>query len=155
MCKTFYVILATICGVGVGSALPAAAQSYPDAPAASPACQPVTGHAQINGAEQQISGWACQQPDGTWQIMQTDEAGNLYPVAGYPYPYYYYDGPWFWGAPVVLGVGASFVFVDRFHRFHPMNRGHFGHGRGGWSSAAGWHGGAGGARGFGGGMMRR
>ncbi|MDB5787109.1 MAG: hypothetical protein JWQ50_7024 [Caballeronia mineralivorans] len=44
----------------------------------------------------------------------------VYPVAAYPYP----GGP-----PLFIGVGASFIFVDRFHHFnhfHQMDHDHFG-----------------------------
>ena len=54
--------------------------------------------------------------DGTSQIMRDDHDGSVlvYPgVASYPYP-----DPWYWGPPIFIGLGASFVFVDRFHHFH-------------------------------------
>lgn len=155
MGKTLYVILATLSSLAVGFAPRAAAQTSPDAQATAPTCRPVTGQAEIDGAMQQISGWACRQPDGTWQIMQDNGGGaDLYPATAYPYPYAYYD-PWFWGAPVVFGVGASFVFVDRFHHFHPMGHMRFNHPGGVPHSPAASRGGFGGGPRFGGGMMRR
>lgn len=88
----------------------------PDTPPAT--CRPVTGTAVIDGAPQQISGLACLQPDGTWQIMQSDDT-LVYPVA-WPDATAYYAGPWYgWWPPVF--VGGSFVFVDHFHHFHHMD----------------------------------
>ena len=88
----------------------------------------------IGGQQQQAYGRACQQPDGTWQIMppagQSAAAPGqtavpptiIYP--GYP-PYPYYDpwwgppwwGPPWWGPPFGVGVGLGFVFGGH-HRFH-------------------------------------
>lgn len=140
-------------------AAPASAQTDADAPLAETSvCRFVAGQAEIDGVMQQVSGRACLQPDGSWQIVQ-DDVGALAPT-------YYYD-PWYWGPPVVFGVGVSVIFVDRFHHFHHMDhvryvRGSYGvGGRGGWhggSSAHVWGGGAhmwgGGAHMGGGGMHR-
>jgi hypothetical protein len=93
----------------------------------SPTCRMVNGTADIDGATQNVSGLACKQPDGTWQIQQQDtgvDMGDVYPPP--PYPYYPYYDPWFYGPPVAFGFGASFVFVDRFHHFHHMDHVHFG-----------------------------
>jgi hypothetical protein len=111
--------------------------------AVSPTCRMVSGTADVDGATQNISGLACKQPDGTWQIQQQDtgvDMGDVYPPPPYPdYPYY---DPWFYGPPVAFGFGASFVFVDRFHHFHHIDHVHFGP-RGGFHGAGGFHGGRG------------
>lgn len=131
-------------GIGIGIAggllaafpLSAAAQQATD----TPVCRNVTGTADIDGTQQQISGLACQQPDGTWLIQQGDSNTFVYPVLNSSdYANYYYDyGPWYgWWPPVF--VGASFVFVDRFHHFHPVHGVYYG--RVGVRPVGGMHGG--------------
>lgn len=139
---------------------PVAAQTVVDgAPYAAPPCRTVVGQAEIDGTMQQITGLACQQPDGSWQIVQGDDtAVALYPAPAYPY----YD-PWYWGGVVTVGIGGPFFFIDRFHHRHPLGQVHFSrtefgvrtrsggwHGSGGWQHTGGMHGGWGG-----GGMMHR
>ena len=133
---------------------PVAAQSSADgATVAAPPCQTIAGQAEINGAMQQITGLACQQPDGTWQIVQGDDNDvALYPSAVYPY----YD-PWYWSGVVTVGFGGPFIFVDRFHHRYALNHIHFSRVRfGGVRVAGGWHGGGGmhGSWGGAGGMRR-
>ncbi|MFM0740528.1 hypothetical protein PQQ51_25080 [Paraburkholderia xenovorans] len=116
----------------------------------SPTCRLVAGQAEIDGVMQPVTGRACLQPDGSWQIVEGDEGAQ----ALAPAPVYYYD-PWFWGPPVAFVGGVSFVFVDRFHHFHRMDhvrysRGSYGMGIGGHG---GWHGA--GAMPHGGGGMHR
>ncbi|TAL95375.1 MAG: hypothetical protein EPN73_13950 [Paraburkholderia sp.] len=151
--------------VGVGAVLgtciacttPVASQSVADDPLNDPAltCRTVVGEAQIDGVAQQIVGRACRQPDGTWQIVQDADGSEaaIYPVP--PYPYYPYYDPWYWGPPVAIGVGASFIFVDHFHHFHHMDHVHFGHPAFGMGMHGGFHGGfhgtGGGFHGMGGG----
>lgn len=120
MCKllAFNVLACLLSACTTPVASPQAAYgSYP--PDTTPAaCRPVTGTAEIDGAPQQISGLACLQSDGTWQIMQSDDT-LVYPVA-WPDATAYYAGPWYgWWPPVF--VGGSFVFVDHFHHFHHMD----------------------------------
>lgn len=117
------------------------------------------GQAEIDGTLQQITGLACQQPDGSWQVVDGgDTAVALYPAPLYPY----YD-PWYWGGVVAVGFGGPFIFVDRFHHRHPLGQVHFSraaygfgtrsggwHGSGTWQSTGSMHGGWGG----GGGMRR-
>ena len=138
----------------VACAGPVAAQPSEDGPP----CQTVAGQAEINGSMQQITGLACQQPDGTWQIVQGDDnAVALYPAGLYPY----YD-PWYWSGVVTVGFGGPFIFVDRFHHRYALDHIHFsrvgfrgGRPAGGWHGG-GWHGGGGmhGGWGGGGGMRR-
>ncbi len=114
------------CGVlclCLACAAPVAAQTMEDgATYAAPPCQNIEAQAEIDGTMQQITGLACQQPDGTWQFVQGDgSAVAFYPVQ----PYTYYD-PWYWGGFVTV-VGGSFVFIDRFHHHHPMNHVYFNH----------------------------
>ena len=85
----------------------ALAQTYYDStvPADGTDCRVFSGQAEIDGTMQQIVGRACRQSDGTWQIVQsTDGSVPVYPVAAYPYP-----APWYWGAPLFIGGGASFA----------------------------------------------
>lgn len=99
-------------------------------------CRNVTGTADIDGTAQQIAGYACRQPDGSWQIVQGQDDSVVY-YPGAPYYADYYD-PWYdWWPPVL--VGGSVVFVDRFHHFHPMN--HVYYGRPGFRRAGGFRGG--------------
>ncbi|MGH8781324.1 hypothetical protein [Paraburkholderia sp.] len=107
-------------------------------------CRAVSGQAEIDGTMQQIVGRACQQSDGTWQIVQTDDGNALwYPADAYPYP-----DPWWYGPPLFIGAGIGFIFVDRFHHFHHFNHyNHFhqyGYNRFGASARGGFHRGYGG-----------
>ncbi|MFP3566554.1 hypothetical protein [Paraburkholderia sp. SIMBA_030] len=103
-----------------------------------PPCRIVAGQAEIDGVMQQITGRACLQPDGSWQMVEGDGTA----LASYPAPVYYYD-PWYWGPPVVFGGGVSFVFVDRFHHHHHMDHVRMG-GHGDWHGGNGdWRGGHG------------
>lgn len=140
--------LACVC-LSAACAAPTVAQTDPYATASdAPGCRYVVGQAEIDGVMQQIGGLACLQPDGSWQIVQNESA-----------PLYYYD-PWYWGPPVVFGVGVSFVFVDRFHHFHHMDHVRYGRGpyamggHGGWHGASSMHGWGGISHGGGGGMRR-
>lgn len=150
------------CGVAcaclcAACAAPVEAQSDASAPSGSAsACRFVAGQAEIDGVMQQITGRACLQPDGTWQIVEDAAAAQALADG----PVYYYD-PWYWGPPVVFGVGVSFVFVDRFHHFHHMDHVRYVHGvhgsfgmggRGGWHGAPPMH--AWGGMSHGGGMRR-
>ncbi|WP_322068454.1 hypothetical protein [Paraburkholderia bannensis] len=86
-------------------------------------CRAVIESAEIDGVMQEIAGRACLQSDGTWQIVRDVDGTTLwYPVASYPYTYV---DPWWWDPPIFLGVGISFVFVDRLHHFHHFD--HFAH----------------------------
>lgn len=108
MGKAFAAVATVFAGLSFSAAAPA--EELESTP-----CQQVVGQAEIGGVLQEISGVACLQPDGTWQLV--DGASG---VVTYAPPAYYYD-PWYW-APVGVGVGASVIFVDRFHHFHPMHR---------------------------------
>ncbi|OAJ54406.1 hypothetical protein [Paraburkholderia ginsengiterrae] len=117
---------------------PVAAQADLSAPGpGEPTCRLVAGQAEIDGVTQQITGRACLQPDGSWQIAEDDTAAQ-YLAYG---PVYYYD-PWYWGPPVVFGGGVSIVFIDRFHHHHHMDHVHFVHGSSGMGGHGGWHGGS-------------
>ena len=108
-------------------------------------CRTVVGQVEIDGTAQPIVARACRQPDGTWQVVQDgyaqefsyDGAVAVYPLPAYAY-WPYYD-PWYWGAPVFVGIGGSFIFVDHFHHFHHMGHGHFGHPYGGMGTHGGVH----------------
>ena len=144
------------CTTPVASQQAADATYYPPPPS----CRTVTGTAEIDGTPQVISGLACLQPDGTWQIVQGNDGTEVYPVA-WTDATTWYAGPWYgWWPPVF--VGGSFVFVDHFHHFHHMDHvfpggphmhpapgmhggfhGGFHGGHGGvWSGTGGMHGGA-------------
>jgi surface antigen len=128
------------CGVAC-VCLCAACATPVEAQADASVCRFVAGQAEIDGVMQQITGRACLQPDGTWQIVEDDAAAQALADG----PVYYYD-PWYWGPPVVFGVGVSFVFVDRFHHFHHMDHVRYMHGvhgpygMGGMGGHGGWHG---------------
>ncbi|KVD84455.1 hypothetical protein WS62_20245 [Burkholderia sp. ABCPW 14] len=139
--------------VGLGLSASAFAQMYDDLPAYGTNCRAVLGQADIDGTVQQVVGRACLQSDGTWQIVQSPDGSVLwYPLAAYPYP-----DPWYWGPPLFIGAGVSFIFVDRFHHFRHFHRfDHFNqmdHRRFGMPMGTGFHRGpfpVGGGRGFGG-----
>jgi surface antigen len=129
----------------MGFAAPAVAQAYDDVDSGT-TCRAVAGQAEIDGSMQQVVGRACLQSDGTWQIVEdTDGSTLVYPVAFYPYP-----DQWYWGPPLFIGAGVSFVFVDRFHHHYHFDHFHqMGHMHVGAPVGFGFHGGP--AR-FGGGM---
>ncbi|CAB3792859.1 hypothetical protein LMG28614_03595 [Paraburkholderia ultramafica] len=109
--------------VCLGFSASALAQTYDESPAPAESggnCRAVAGQAEIDGTMQQIVGRACLQPDGTWQIVQEPDGSVMwYPVAAYPYP-----DPWYWGPPLFIGAGVTFIFVDRFHHFHHFHHFH-------------------------------
>ena len=111
--------------VCLGFAAPALAQTYDEQPVPADStdstnCRAVVGQAEIDGTMQQVVGRACLQGDGTWQIVQSQDGSVLwYPVAAYPYP-----DPWWWGPPIFIGAGVSFIFVDHFHHFHHFDHFH-------------------------------
>ena len=106
-------------------------------------CQKITTQAEINGKVEPITGVACQQSDGTWQLMQNTDRSY------YGYPYGYYD-PWYWGP---YGFSTQLIFVDRIHHHHHFSPGSMQHS----SVAAGGaiHSGVAGAGAFHSGGMRR
>jgi len=108
-------------------------------------CQEMTGQYDANGRLQLISGLACLQPDGTWQMVDIYGAGG----ATYDDPYYYGGDPWYW-APFGYGV---VIFIDRFHHVHHVSHA-FMHrpGAGFHGGMGGFHGGMGGFHGNGGGF---
>jgi hypothetical protein len=114
-----------LCGVLAGCTTPAASQTGLITPATDvPPCRTVTGTADIDGTPQQISGLACRQPDGSWQIMQGNNDTLVYPVA-WPDTIDYYGAPWYGDWPPFFG-GATVIFVDHFHHFHHMDHVHAG-----------------------------
>lgn len=78
-----------------------------------PPCQEVTGQVVVDGFLQQVTGVACLQPDGTWQMV--DASGGM---VSYAEPPYYVD-PWYW-APFGVAVGGV-ILIDRFHHIHRVN----------------------------------
>ena len=112
---------------------PIISQVMPTASPDNQACHNYTAQAVIDGLLQPIVGRACQQPDGTWTIVEgpPSNPGQFTTVyAPPPYPYYDYADAWLWSAPIGLSVGAL-VFVDRHHHFHDghqfVHNGHFFH----------------------------
>ncbi|KML63551.1 hypothetical protein VL15_00510 [Burkholderia cepacia] len=150
MCNVFRAGIGIVC---LGFSASVLAQMYDDQPDYGTTCRAVVAQANIDGTEQQIVGRACLQSDGTWQIVQSDDGSVLwYPAAAYPYA-----DPWYWGPPLFIGAGVSFVFVDRFRHFHHFDHvDHFnsmGHRRFGMPVGAGFHHGpfpVGASHGFGG-----
>jgi len=113
---------------------PAMAQTEPDdlMAAGTATCQNITAQAVIDGQVQNVSGLACLQSDGSWQLVQ-----NVYPPAQYADGWY---DPWYWGPPI--GVGATFFFFDRDHHRRRLNHVFFRHsGAGPGFHSGGFHGG--------------
>ena len=87
-------------------------------------CHDFTAQVMVGGQPQQAVGQACQQLDGSWQVMLNtpglpqqvytlpSQAISLYP---YPEPYYWWD-PWFYGPSFF--VGGPVFFAHGFHHFH-------------------------------------
>lgn len=126
-----------LCGLCLSTGCLAQSDAYASPDGTAP-CRLVAGQTQIDGVMQQITGRACLQPDGTWQIVEDDGDALAYS------PFYYYD-PWYWGPPAVIsGVAVSFIFVDRFHHFHHLDHVHYAYRSNGMGMGArgGWHGGA-------------
>ncbi|MBB6590388.1 hypothetical protein LBW62_00020 [Ralstonia solanacearum] len=121
----------TMAMMGLGVCACATAQDVPVG-----TCRPMMGQTEIDGVVQQVTGTACLQPDGTWQMAD----GTTVAYAGPPY---YVDDTWYWApAGVVFG---SVIFIDRFHHAHHMHNVFFHHdgrgfGRGGFHHGGG-HGG--------------
>ena len=92
-----------------------------------PACRDYTLQAIVEGKPQTIVGHACQQPDGTWRIVEGPPGQPVTVYVPPPYPYYpYYYDPWLWGPPIGFSVGA-FAFVDRHQHVHDFRRFHRSH----------------------------
>jgi hypothetical protein len=90
--------------------------SYPVAPMAPPQpsaqnCRQFQQSVLINGQPQLTYGTTCQQPDGSWQIVNAPSVAAPPPAmvaAPYPaYPYSYYPG-YYYGPPVSVGLGFGF-----------------------------------------------
>ena len=136
------------------------AQDYDDSLAAVGECRAILEQADVDGVSQPVAVRVCLQPDGTWQIVRDDDDSSVivYPAAAYPYPDLWYAGP-----PIFVGIGTTFVFVDRFHHFHHFHRMGHPHFGGFHPNAVAPHGGFhndfhgdfhGGMNGFGGGHHR-
>ncbi|MCA8304871.1 hypothetical protein LGN24_25645 [Burkholderia seminalis] len=111
MCNLFRSAAGIVC---LGLAASVFAQMADDPTENGANCRAIVAQADIDGTRQQIVGRACLQGDGTWQIVQGPDGSVLwYPAAAYPYA-----DPWYWGPPLFVGAGVSFIFVDRFRRFH-------------------------------------
>lgn len=88
-------------------------------------CQNYTASALIDGQPRQITGRACQQPDGSWQVSETATGQTTQYVIYWPpaYAAYPYDDAWLWGPPLGFSVGA-FFFIDRDHHVHRFDHFH-------------------------------
>lgn len=105
------------------------------------ASQMLGGAAQYSAAAQQqqydLNYAQCMTAHGNIAPVATAGApAYAYPYYPYPYypyayasPYYPYWYPWYWGAPVGFGLGASFVFLGG-HGHHHGGHFHGGHGGG-------------------------
>ncbi len=127
-----------ICSGCVAAPAPVVTQLTMTTPPNSPACRDYTLQATVQGTPQTIVGHACQQPDGSWRVVEgvQGQAGQVVTTnAPPPYAYDPYYDPWLWAPPLGLSVGA-FVFVDRHRHFHSLHAsprfvgGGFGHGMG-------------------------
>jgi hypothetical protein len=102
---------------------PPVSQAAPPAPAPTAQnCREFQKTVIVGGKQQQAYGTTCQQPDGSWQIASSPEAGAPpvaaaappyvvapYPVYPYPPPYYAY--PPYYGS----SIGFGFGFGRRWH----------------------------------------
>jgi hypothetical protein len=97
-------------------------QGYAPAPAAQN-CREYNAEINVGGVPQPAYGWACQQPDGSWQISQDvpGQPPQVYVVPANPaypvgYPYWAYDP--YWGPRIA--VGGTFIFAGSrgFHHHH-------------------------------------
>jgi hypothetical protein len=104
--------------------------AYAPAPAPAPVaqnCREYNSQINVGGVPQPAYGWACQQPDGSWQISQDvpGQPPQVYVVPANPaypvgYPYWAYDP--YWGPRIA--IGGSFVFAGGrgFHHHHDFYR---------------------------------
>jgi hypothetical protein len=109
-------------------------------------CREFTVQVTVAGQPRQAVGQACQQPDGSWQVM-LDTPGlpqqvyTLPPqaISLYSYPEQYYWDPLFYGPPFF--VGYPVFLAHGFHRFHHHGGFHHGGFHHGGSHHGGFHGG--------------
>src|SRR5437016_3824484 len=105
------------CSFSLAAAFVCAAATLPHPSAAAvqqqPYCREFTSTARIDSRNQPLVGRVCQQPDGSWQIVQegtpiasdvpSPAYANAYPYPySYPYPYPYpypYSYPYYWTGP--------------------------------------------------------
>ncbi|OKA43341.1 hypothetical protein BH759_17545 [Ralstonia solanacearum] len=117
----------TMAMMGLGICACATAQDVPVG-----TCRPMMGQTEIDGVVQQVTGTACLQPDGTWQMADGT-------AVAYTGPPYYVDDTWYWApAGVVFG---SVIFIDRFHHAHHMRNVFFHHDGRGFGHGGFHHGG--------------
>ena len=106
----------------------------PQPPAAAPPpaptaqnCQEYNAQINIGGVPQPAYGWACQQPDGSWQVSRDvpGQPPQVYVVPANPaypvgYPYWAYDP--YWGPRIA--IGGTFIFAGGrgFHHHHEFYR---------------------------------
>lgn len=118
--------------------------TVPDATAPAPSgttadeCQEFTTPVIIGGQQQQATGLACRQPDGSWRISLSPEGGGqpptvfMLPPPPLAYaPGYYWPPPYWSPAFVGLGFGTAFVFDHHHHHrhFHHFDHRRFDDGR--------------------------
>ena len=88
----------------------------------------------IGGMQQQATGTACLQPDGSWKIQQSiaGQPPQVYVVAPQVYrPYYpaaYLADPWYYGPPLFV----SGVFIGGGWGYYHHHGGWYGSWHGGW-----------------------
>ncbi|PPK42481.1 hypothetical protein B0G57_11820 [Trinickia symbiotica] len=124
MCNT--VGLASALLAGLVCAAPVIAQTYEGQPLDTSVCRDVSGQEEIDGVMQPYTGRACQQPDGTWVVVNSDGQSWLMPDYAYDYGPYYY-GPWYFGPPVLFGGSVVFLDFHRHHHHHRFDHDRFGH----------------------------
>jgi hypothetical protein len=91
-------------------------------------CRDYSTVATLGGRQTPIVGRACQQPDGSWRIVERGpENVAPYVVTYQPTPGLYeeYDSSPLWAFPIGFSIGLPF-FIDRSNHFHRFNDfGHF------------------------------
>jgi hypothetical protein len=113
----------------------AATDAQTAAASAAPECRDYTQTVRIDGQEQQATGRACMQPDGSWRLTPPAAPPGspapvyAYPVyraypAYYPYPYYYPYYPYYPSA----FFGSAFFFGSSKHKHHHHHHRHHHHG---------------------------
>jgi hypothetical protein len=99
----------------------------PQAPPPPPNCREYNSQIMIGGQPQPAYGYACQQPDGSWQISRDipGQPPQLYVVPANPaypvgYPWWAYDP--YWGPQVAIGGTFIFAGGPGFRHHHDFHR---------------------------------
>jgi hypothetical protein len=113
--------LALVCAGCVQTAPPpvAVAGPGPVMPAAAPDCRTIKATTTIDGKQQELTGLACRNADGSWR-MAGEQPIYLLP----PYAYAYDPGWMWWWSPIGLGAVSSFALLEVPHDHFRRGREH-------------------------------